>query len=115
MTTGWKIAIGVAATAVVVGGVIIIVRSSQDWKEKGVLEAEEEQFGSLGKTIEYGRSKHPALAAWYDGLSLNQTKMVEEAWDAMSELQKEKIFKGVKSNTLPPDIANFFRTKGADV
>jgi hypothetical protein len=115
MTTGWKIAIGVVSTAVVVGGIIIIVRTSQDWKEKEVLQVEEEQFGSLGKTIEIGRKKHPALADWYDGLTLNQTSLVEEAWDAMSELQKEKIFKGVKSNTLPPDIANFFRTKGAKV
>ena len=115
MTTGWKIGIGLAATAVVVGGVILVVRSSQDWKERSVLDAEEAQFGSLGKVIEHGRKNHPALAEWYDGMTLNQLTLIEEAWNVMSDLQKEKIFRAVKSKQLPADVKTFFNKKGANV
>jgi hypothetical protein len=115
MTTGFKIAIGVVSVAVIATGGYFIFKAVTDGKEKEVRDMEKDTYRNLGLAIEIGRKKHPKLSEWYDSLTISQVSLVEQGWNAMSTLQKEKIIKGIKQNVLPEDIASFFRKKGANV
>lgn len=112
MTTGVKIAIAITAAAVVGVGGYFIWKTITDGKEREVRDMEKEKYTSLGDAIELGRKNHPALSEWFDSLTLNQTKMIEDGWAVMTDLQKDKIIDAMKKSELPQDVEDFFKKKG---